>query len=71
MNLYAYVPREDGTEPMGTANKMIIHDLKTVRGAINRCKRVWTGKEFKLFSYTRFFDNSTFTQLAHFKPTKK
>ena len=60
---YAYVPREDGTEPLGTANRLIIRNLKTARGAEKRAKTAFGEKKFRLFTFTNFYDNKTFRQL--------
>lgn len=64
MNFYAYKGKHAlGNEPLGTDNKMIIKDLKSVRGAIKRCKSMW-GQNFKLYSYTEFYNNHTFKEIA-------
>ena len=58
MRYYAYIPREDGSEPLGSANRMLM-DLKTPQGAIKRAKR-YMGDNIKVFSFTNFFRDSTF-----------
>jgi hypothetical protein len=58
MKYFAYIPREDGSEPMGTEHK-ILFELKTMRGAIRRARRS-LGDRFKLYSYTKFYDDKTF-----------
>ena len=65
MQFYAYIPSPDGIEPMGTANRAIIRDLKTVKGAINRLKRFprWNSKPFLVFTFSNFYDQSTFKQV--------
>lgn len=69
MQFYAYIPREDGSEPVGTENQMIIRDLKTIRGAINRIKKIsrWNDKGFKLFSYVNLYNSATHTLVHHHK----
>jgi len=49
-------------EPCGSDGKMIF-ELKTVQGAIRRCTKLYTEKEFKLFTYTNFYDNKTFKEI--------
>lgn len=61
MKYYAYVPTEEGEEPMGTANR-IKFQLKTNRGAIRRAKRV-LGDNFCLFTYTNFYNDLTFKEI--------
>ena len=61
MQYYAYIPREDGTEPMGTENRLIIKDLKTSRGALRRCLRAFGDKPFNLYTFTNFYSDATFT----------
>lgn len=58
MNFYAYIPKADGTEPLGTSGK-ILFQLKTVRGAVRRCRNA-LGKRFRLYTYSSFYDESTF-----------
>lgn len=64
MGYYAYIPTKDGKEPLGTENRLIIRDLKTVRGVINRCKTAFKDKTFKLYSFTNFYDGSTYKEIA-------
>lgn len=59
MNYYAYVPTSEGKEPIGTGNRMIMH-LKTLRGAVNRAKKVWGEKSFVVKTFTNFYDEKTF-----------
>ncbi len=63
MNYYAFIPREDGSAPMGTANKVIIRDLKTLKGAIKQASNRLGSTVFCLYSYHNFYDNSTFSLL--------
>ncbi len=64
MSFYAYLgDYEFGTEPLGTGNKMIIPDLKTARGAIRRCNKYWKGKVFRVYSFTDFYDDSTYRRV--------
>ena len=64
MGFYAYLGNDElGTEPLGSGNKMVIHDLKTARGAINRCNKYWSGKEFRVYSFTDFYDESTYRRV--------
>lgn len=61
MQFYAYIPREDGSVPVGT-EKQYLFELKTIAGAIRRCTRVMGGT-FVLLSYRNFYDNKTFSFL--------
>lgn len=58
MQFYAYKPREDGTAPLGTENKMLF-ELKTWAGAIRRARR-YLGETARVHSYSDFFDDETF-----------
>ena len=62
MTFYAYVPTDEGKEPMGTFNRILI-ELKTVNGAIRQAKRRLGTDKFRLFSYTNFYDEKTFKKL--------
>jgi len=69
MNFYSYTtetPNMPGLadEPLGSGGRAIISDLKTVRGAVNRMKKVSPGKNFKVFAFTNFYDDKTF-RLVH------
>ena len=50
--------RNDGTfyEPLGTNNQMIIDDLKTLRGVLNRIKKynLNHSKQFRLYKYSGY-----------------
>jgi hypothetical protein len=63
MQLYAYIPRPDGSQPVGSDDQWIIRDLKTVKGAIKRIKCVprWKNKPFRLYMYTNLYDDKTHT----------
>lgn len=65
MEFYAYITLNPGCEsmndePLGSMGRMIIREYKTVRGAVNKCKRLWEGKSFKVYSFTNFYDDKTF-----------
>ena len=51
--------RNDGTfyEPLGSNNQMIIDDLKTLRGVLNRIKKynLNHSKPFRLYRYSGHF----------------
>ena len=51
-------------EPVGSGGRSIDRDLKTLRGVVNRLKKAWPGKSFKVFSFTNFYDDQTF-RLVH------
>ena len=51
-------------EGVGTAQRFIDRDLKTVRGVVNRVKKARPGRSFKVFAFTNFYDDKTF-QLVH------
>jgi hypothetical protein len=68
MQFYSYVtsdPKAPGMadDSVGTMGRTIDRDLKTLRGVINRNRRAWPGRCFKVFSFTNFYDNSTFKLL--------
>lgn len=63
MNFYAYIPNERGEEPIGSTNRLIIRNLKTVKGAIKTCKLDFKDKPFKLFTYTNFYKEETFKEI--------
>ncbi len=62
MNLFAYIPREDGTPPLGTFDNWIIRDLKTVKGAVARIRKNprWAHKPFVIQTFTNLYDDKTF-----------
>lgn len=65
MKFYAYTPdkkidySELKNEPVGTFGKSMF-ELKTINGAINRCKRIFNNNPFILYSYTNFYNDKTF-----------
>lgn len=61
MKFYSYTPDKNDNEPCGTEGKMIF-ELKSLRGAINRCNI--TGRPYKLYTYTNFYDDKTFQLIA-------
>jgi len=65
MKFYAYIPKEDGSAPMGTANKLLF-ELKTHKGAIRRAGRL-LGNPFCVFTYRNFYDSKTFKDIKGLK----
>lgn len=63
MNYYAYVPTKEGLEPTGTDARLIINGLKTIKGVQNRCKVYFGNNNYKLFSYTNFYNEKTFKEI--------
>jgi hypothetical protein len=60
---YVYAGTADlGKEPLGTSGKSIWHDLKTNKGAYRRALKLY-GANFRLYSFTNFYDNSTFKEI--------
>jgi hypothetical protein len=60
MKFYAYLSELPlGKEPLGTAGKLLF-ELKTKKGAIKHCQRIWKEKKFHIYTYTNFYDNDTF-----------
>jgi hypothetical protein len=63
MNFYAYKGKQPlGSEDLGTDNRLVIRDLKSKKGAINRCKQIW-GSNFSLYSFSNVYDNSSYELL--------
>ena len=63
ITFYAYVPvQKDGSEPFGTANRLIIRDLKTARGAINRAVKLF-GDKVVVYRTPNFYDESTYIKV--------
>ena len=50
-------------EPLGSGGRSIDRDLKTLRGVVNRLKKSWPGKSFKVFTFTNFYDDKGFRQV--------
>ena len=46
MKYYAYIPDENGNEPVGTFNRLMF-ELKTIRGARKRCYNAFGNKKYK------------------------
>ena len=64
MGFYAYLGNAElGSEPLGSFDRMVIADLKTKQGALRRCNKYWAGKEFRIYSYTDFYDESTYRRV--------
>jgi hypothetical protein len=65
MQYYSYVTENPCSanwidEPVGSGGRSIDRDLKTLRGVVNRLKKAWPGKSFKVFTFTNFHDRNTF-----------
>ena len=65
MQFYSFVsenPYVEGMidEPVGSGGRSIDRDLRTLRGVVNRLKKAWPGKSFKVFTFTNIYDPSTF-----------
>lgn len=60
MNYYAFIPREDGKSPLGTANRVVIRDFKLERNAKKRARVSLNTDKFVMFRYSNFYDNKTF-----------
>ena len=68
MQFYSFIsenPYVEGMidEPVGGDGRSINRDLKTLRGVVNRLKKAWPGKSFKVFTFTNFYDDKTFRQV--------
>lgn len=64
MNFYAYKGNDPlGKEPLGSENRLIWKDLKTIKGARNRAKKAFGNQPFKLYTFTNFFDDKTFSEV--------
>ena len=69
MNFYSYItetPNAPGMTdaPIGSCGRTIDRDLRTVRGVVRRLEKAWPSKSFKVFTFTNFYDDSTF-RLVH------
>jgi len=66
MQFYAHVTETTtlttfGTRPeLHALDGMTIRDLKTLRGAVNRMRKAYPGRNFKVFTFTNFDDVNTF-----------
>jgi hypothetical protein len=59
MKYYAYIPREDGSEPMGTANRCLF-ECKSDRYARGMAfRRLGEHYHFVLIRYTNLYDDFT------------
>lgn len=63
MSFYAYIPCPDGSEPLGTANR-VVFERKTFLGALAYARRYLKTHSIKLFYFKSIFDASTFIQLS-------
>ena len=59
MKFYAYIPTDEGREPLGTEHNTLF-ELKTVKGAIKRSRQSLGSTNFRLYTYWNFYDDSTF-----------
>jgi len=65
MQFYAYViddhwNRVNHKPELHALDGMTIRDLKTLRGAVNRMRKAYPGRNFKVFTFTNFDDVNTF-----------
>lgn len=47
----------------GGLNKLIIRDLKTLKGVINRFNKYYPFKECTIFTFTNFYNDDTFKKV--------
>lgn len=72
MNFYAFIPRPDGSEPLGSSGKLIIRDLKTLKGVINRINTLpyWVKCGFVVNTFGDNFYNEREFKTVHVQPAK-
>ena len=64
MAFYAYLGNDElCSQQLGSSGRMVIPALKTARAAIRRCNKYWKGKEFRVYSFTDFYDESTYRRV--------
>lgn len=62
MKFYAYAGRAlVPDEPCG-GDKLLV-EFKLVRNALKHCAKVFKDKPFRLYTYTNFYNNETFTRI--------
>ena len=44
---------------------ILLFELKTIKGAVRRCARIFKTNKFELFTYNNFYDNKTFSKLSN------
>jgi hypothetical protein len=59
-NFYAYIGER---EPVGGDRRFIWRDLKNVGAARRRLARLAKGQPCRLFTFTNFYDDSTFREV--------
>ena len=60
---YAYVPRSDGSAPVGGDTQTIIRDLATLRGVLRRMRgfhRGWQGRTVRVYRFTDWTRDETY-----------
>jgi hypothetical protein len=66
MNIYAYKGNKElGQEELGTFNKLMFSDLKSKWGILRRCRQAFKGNDFRVYSYSNFYDDKTFREIDH------
>ena len=50
-----------GQEPLGTDSRLVFKDLKTIKGVLNRVRQCWGDVPCRVYSFTNFYDDSTFS----------
>jgi len=59
MNFYAYIPRNDGSEPMGTSDKIVSRDKYKSFGTFwHYC--LGYDMRYRIFSFSDLYDINTF-----------
>lgn len=76
MNYYAYItdtPFEVSLkdEPLGSDGRQVAKDLRTLRGMINRMKRLYPRESFKVYSFTNLYKPSSFCFMHGYMPTRE
>lgn len=56
---YAYIPTKEGKEPLGTRNRFKFQLKSDDNYAIKKARKQ-LGSRFRLFSYTNFYNDTTF-----------
>ena len=65
MKIYAYKGTADlGKESLGTEGKLMF-ELKARWAILRRCKQAFKDNNFRVYSYTNFYNDATFTEIRH------
>lgn len=68
MNFYVEMRKDNAISPLGSDRNVIFHDLKTLRGAINRANKIadklgYNKNLIRVYTFTDVYEEASYKQV--------